>query len=209
MNRILGYDIEDMRKNKENVDTPEQKRSVRRTKAALRNGLIELMKTRSILRISVKEICDAADIGRSTFYIHYKSQYELLEEIETDCLIVFEEKLHMNQPLRKFNDREITQKFEKMLQFIADNSNSIQTLLNENGDIFFQRKFIHRLINYIKSAKNHYADNSLKDETSECYSVFVVHGAIALVQHWLNNGMHIPVSDLAKMLVILTREMRK
>ena len=198
-----------MQKNKENTDSPEQSRSVRRTKTALRNSLIELMKTRSILRIAVKEICEAADVGRSTFYIHYESQYALLEEIEMDCLTVFEERMHMNQPLRKYHDREITQKLEKILQFIADNSNSIQTLLSENGDIFFQRKFIQRFINYLKNAKNHYADNSIKDETSECYSVFVVHGATALVQHWLKNSMPIPVPDIAKMLVILTREMRQ
>ena len=198
-----------MRKNKENADGPEQSRSVRRTKTALRNSLIELMKNKPILRITVKEICDTADVGRSTFYIHYESQFALLEEIEMACLTVFEERLHKNQPLRKYNDREITQKFEKILQFIADNSNSIQTLLSENGDTFFQRKFIQSFINYTKKTKNHYADNSIKDETSECYSVFVVHGAIALVQHWLKNNMHIPVSDIAKMFVILTRGMRQ
>ena len=198
-----------MRKNKENAAGAEQSRSVRRTKTALRNSLIELMKNKPILRISVKEICDTADVGRSTFYIHYESQYALLEEVEMDCLTVFEERLHINQPLRKYTDREITQKFEKILQFVADNSNSIQTLLSENGDTFFQRKFIQSFINYTKKTKNHYADNSIKDETSECYSVFVVHGAIALVQHWLKNNMHISVSDLAKMFVILTRGMRQ
>jgi AcrR family transcriptional regulator len=44
-------------------------RSVRKTKTALRKGLLELMKSRSILHISVTEICDIADVGRSTFYV--------------------------------------------------------------------------------------------------------------------------------------------
>ena len=217
---------EAMAKNKENVKSGGRKspklstglkgeasrannRIIRRTKIALQNSLIELMKTKSILRISVKEICDAADVGRSTFYAHYDSHYDLLEQIETECISSFEEKLSMNEPLRKYNTKEITQIFEKMLQFIADNNNSIQTLFSENGELSFQRKFIYRLVNYFKNAKKHYTDNLIDMETSECYTVFVVHGAIALIQHWLKNNMHIPVSNHAGMIVSLTRETRQ
>jgi AcrR family transcriptional regulator len=174
---------------------------------ALKSTLIELMKTKSILRITVKEICDAADIGRSTFYAHYESQYDLLEHIEMDCMAAFEEKLTMNQPLRKYTIQEITRIFEKMLQFIVDNSNSIQVLLSENGEIDFHRKFICRLTSYFRNAKKHYAKD-IDERTSECYSVFFVNGAIALIQHWLKNNMHIPVPEFAKMIVLLTREMR-
>ncbi|MCL2441064.1 MAG: TetR/AcrR family transcriptional regulator C-terminal domain-containing protein [Treponema sp.] len=188
---------------------PENNRNVRRTKLALRNSLIELMKNKSILRISVKEICDTADVGRSTFYAHYESHYNLLEDIENESLSIFEEKLSMDQPLRKYNNQEISLKFEKTLQFIADNTSSIQILLSENGDLSFQRKFIRRLVNYFKNAKKHYTDNLIDEKTSECYTVFVIHGAIALIQHWLTNGMHISISDLAKMITSLTREMRQ
>jgi AcrR family transcriptional regulator len=191
-----------------NHQTKENSRSVRRTKTALRNSLIELMKQRSILRITVKEICDTADVGRSTFYAHYESHYDLLEQMELECLLGFEKALLMNEPLRKYDTREITRIFEKMLQFIVDNFNSIQILLSENGEISFQRKFIHRLNKYFKNAKKHYVNNSIDEKTSECYSVFFINGVIALIQHWLKNKMHIPIPDFAKMIVILTDEMR-
>ena len=196
-----------MAKNKEIVGSPKGSRSVRRTKMALRNSLIELMKTRSILRISITEICEEADVGRSTFYAHYENQYDLLEELEMDCLSAFEETLSMNQPLRKYNNQEVTKIFERMLQFIADNNNSIQILLNENGEVLFQRKFINHLIGYFKYAKKMYADG-FDEKTSECYSVFFINGALALIQHWLKNNMHIPVHVLAKMLLSLTSGMR-
>jgi len=196
-----------MAKNKQAVDSFEDGRSVRRTKTALRNSLIELMKTRSILRISVKDICDKADVGRSTFYAHYESQFDLLEQIQTECLSVFEEKM-MNQPLRKLSKQEITNKFEKVFEYIAENSHSIQTLLSENGDISFQKKVIRDLINYLKKAKKHFPDNSINEEIRECYSIFIVYGSIALVQNWLKNNMHIPVSELAKLFVSLTSDMK-
>jgi hypothetical protein len=56
---------------------------------ALRNSLIELMKKKSILRITAKEIYDAADIGRTTFYAHYRDPYDLLDQIESETIAHF------------------------------------------------------------------------------------------------------------------------
>ena len=39
------------------------------------------MKIKSIHLISIKEICEEADVNRSTFYRHYDTQYELYDEI--------------------------------------------------------------------------------------------------------------------------------
>ncbi|WP_286946022.1 TetR/AcrR family transcriptional regulator [Acetobacterium sp. UBA5834] len=43
---------------------------------------MELMETRPISKISVKMICETADINRSTFYAHYADQYALLTQLE-------------------------------------------------------------------------------------------------------------------------------
>lgn len=51
------------------------------SKKMLRNGLLKLMETRDVYDITVKEICDASGINRSTFYRHYNNQMELLDEI--------------------------------------------------------------------------------------------------------------------------------
>lgn len=61
-------------------------RRVKMTKALLKASLIELMKTKSIHTISIKEICTGADINRSTFYRHYNTQYELYDEIVNELL---------------------------------------------------------------------------------------------------------------------------
>ena len=46
-------------------------RRVRRTKALLLQGLMQLMETKDVKDISVKELSDQADINRGTFYLHY------------------------------------------------------------------------------------------------------------------------------------------
>ena len=56
------------------------------TKRILKESLLELMQTKSISKITIKEICDLSDMSRSTFYLHYQDQFELLEDIEKEVL---------------------------------------------------------------------------------------------------------------------------
>ncbi|MBU2668532.1 TetR/AcrR family transcriptional regulator [Actinoplanes bogorensis] len=49
-------------------------RRVRRTQAALRKALIELIVERGYERVTVRDVLDRADIGRSTFYAHYRDK---------------------------------------------------------------------------------------------------------------------------------------
>ncbi len=53
----------------------------RRTRAMLRDGLAELMQTKSFERISVADIADAATLNRATFYDHYTDKFALLDEV--------------------------------------------------------------------------------------------------------------------------------
>lgn len=50
-----------------------------RTRAALREALLTLMTERGWEAISVQDVCERADIARSTFYLHYASKDELLQ----------------------------------------------------------------------------------------------------------------------------------
>ena len=59
---------------------------VRYTKMIIKKTLIDLLKTQSISKISVKEICDTAQINRSTFYKHYNNVYDLVEKIENELI---------------------------------------------------------------------------------------------------------------------------
>lgn len=55
-------------------------RRIQKTRAALHDALITLMRERSYESILVKNILDRANVGRSTFYMHYKDKDELMME---------------------------------------------------------------------------------------------------------------------------------
>ena len=53
-------------------------RRVRRTKDLLRGALLSLIREKGYERITVQEIIDRADVGRSTFYTHFRDKEDLL-----------------------------------------------------------------------------------------------------------------------------------
>lgn len=60
--------------------TPELDRRVLKTKAALRDAMLALMAQKGWDEMTIQEICDEANVGRSTFYVHYQSKDDLLSE---------------------------------------------------------------------------------------------------------------------------------
>ncbi len=53
-------------------------RRVQRTRRALREALVALILDRGWEAFSVQDVCDRADVGRSTFYTHFADKEELL-----------------------------------------------------------------------------------------------------------------------------------
>lgn len=55
-------------------------RRARKTRDALRSAFAQLVLSRGYEAVTIGNICDKAQVGRSTFYSHYKSKQNLLEE---------------------------------------------------------------------------------------------------------------------------------
>jgi AcrR family transcriptional regulator len=58
--------------------TKPEDRRVRRTLDTLRDAMINLMRERGWDSLSVQDICDRANVGRSTFYNHFADKEDLL-----------------------------------------------------------------------------------------------------------------------------------
>jgi AcrR family transcriptional regulator len=143
-----------------------------------------------------KAICTGAEVSRSTFYTYYDDQYDLLADIQNETFnnVDIEYRKHMLEPGR----RENSNAYEEWLRHVADNHNSLQVLLSENGDINFQKKLIEERIMEIGNMVKR-INKSADEETNRVYSVVLAQGLLSLIQDWIKHGMDIPLPKMAKL----------
>ena len=63
------------------MNSPADDRRVRKTKKALRQGLVSLLEKKNLKDVTVRELTDAVDLHRGTFYVHYRDIYELYDRM--------------------------------------------------------------------------------------------------------------------------------
>ncbi|MBE6902749.1 MAG: TetR/AcrR family transcriptional regulator, partial [Ruminococcaceae bacterium] len=64
-----------------------------RTKKAIKNALFKLMESKDISDITISELTASANVNRRTFYTHYRTITDILEEIENDLVAALTEML--------------------------------------------------------------------------------------------------------------------
>jgi AcrR family transcriptional regulator len=55
-----------------------------RTREALRNALLRLLELKSLEQITIRDICEVAEVGYTTFFRHHETKESLLDEIAAD-----------------------------------------------------------------------------------------------------------------------------
>ena len=159
-------------------------RRVRMTKMLLKNALIDIMKTKSIHLVSIKEICEEADVNRSTFYRHYNTQYELYDDIIEDLAADIS---------GIYKDDYTTVDFlTKVLEYIESKRDTFLVILSDNGKVSLGEAFVLFTGRFI----NH--DNS--SELVNYVMGFIAAGFTSTVWTWLNKENRRPASEVARML---------
>jgi len=162
-------------------------RKTRYTRMALRDSLMELMKEKPLAKITIKELCNNADINRTTFYAHYTNQYDLLNKIETETLEWAKEAISNVQGNWQQDISESIKNIANILEYLMDNHTCIQVLLSEKGDLDFQKQLFILICEQCGITPST-STNKVAD-TYELSFIFVVNGSIGLIQHWLKTGM--------------------
>jgi AcrR family transcriptional regulator len=69
-------------------------RRVQRTRALLQQALVALIQERGYAAITVQDITERADVGRTTFYLHYTSKEDLFMHCHVAIISAFHGELH-------------------------------------------------------------------------------------------------------------------
>ena len=95
-----------------------------RTRRALRDGLLTLLKTRMFDDISIRDITSESLVGYNTFFRHYASKDELVEEIVAE---EFQQLFARSQPA--MTNAETQQSALALCEYVNENKELWQALL--------------------------------------------------------------------------------
>ena len=177
-----------------------QSRKTKYTQKALKDSLIELMKEKSISEITITELCENADVNRTTFYAHYADQFQLLRSIEDETLSWVKETIAGFSG--KTDKKDFISSIEKVFEYLIENKNHIQVLMSEQGDIAFQRSLL--AVVYEQCGTWLINDLNIDLAKSELHFVFLVNGSVGLIQHWLKNGMKETANEMSEIIYNMT-----
>lgn len=164
-------------------------RRVRKSKEALKNSLIELMREKSVNNITVKELVTRADLNRSTFYNYYSDIPDMLSKLEDELYNEFLYTLEAHIP-KKEKVVDVSKgghKFiEDMCSVIKNNYEFCRCIFSKNGDLNFLFKLEEMIENNLKNQLREIFDGKI-DHLTYVYSFFKS-GYIGILKSWMEDG---------------------
>lgn len=159
-------------------------RRVKYTKMVLKESLIDLLSKKDISCITIKQICEEADINRATFYTHYSDQYDLLRQIEYEFLENV--KVYISVFKQKKADAILVDVLEEIFEYIKDNAKLCKLLLSKQGNLEFQKRIMMLIYDTNIIIK---PGESLKKGEEEYMYSFIITGCVGVIHKWLDEGM--------------------
>lgn len=175
--------------------TRTEDRRVKRTKRVLKECLFELLEAKSIDEISVKELTEAADINRSTFYFYYNDISDMMMQIQNEIFEVFEEKVLTPQAMFVTTE-DFTAYCRRFLEFLKEYENICKFVISNDPNNFLAKKIKNTLLDHIPdSSKVFPAD------TPEHYlTCFAMSAFWNTIIQWMYDGMKVPADEMARFL---------
>ena len=175
------------------LKNPEDRRA-RRSRKLLKESLLELMKRKTFSDISVRDVTDAADMNRATFYLHYSGTAELLQSVEEDLLAELQSLVdaHMQET---FAVGSVAPVFEPVLDFAVEHRETCTILFaSSEASGFFQaiQRLVHENGAPLVRTWFRPADPRLTDYLLN----FLAWGFIGLLSEWFEKDMALPKAEL-------------
>ena len=160
---------------------------VQRTKKALITTFSDLLETKSFENITIQDLCEKANVRRSTFYRHFNDKHDLLNHI-VGTLIEYFRTLHLPEIDPK-DPRQFFNKFMKdILFFISDNKTMVKSVISINiysevYQILYNQIYavVKRQIEFDKQIGQFYIDEFI-------YGEFLTGGILSVILNWIQYG---------------------
>lgn len=166
----------------------------RLSKMLFKNALMDLLKEKgSINKVSVRELCDRAELNRSTFYAHYNEPNDLLIEIETELLDATEEHL---KKIGAENDIGAHKYILSFLQYIRQNDKPFRALLIDSTDPEFRSRFMQQsIIQFVENLRI-----ELPKELEQYIFSYILNGSTGIIIQWIRSDYAADENEIVNLL---------
>lgn len=170
-------------------------------------ALIYLLEKKDIEYITVKEICTKAGVNRSTFYLHYESINDLVEETMNYINKKFEN--YFNEDSKNFINKIKTSSLEDLklvekkyltpyLTFIKDNKKIFKASFNNPKGMNAFDKY-----NYLKDyiLMPILERFNIPEKERNYLIAFYINGIMAIIIEWLNKNCEDSIIDIEDVII--------
>ena len=124
-------------------------RRQRKTRAAIFSAFTTLLEKKNYSSLTIQDIIDEADIGRTTFYAHFETKDELLKAICSDIFShVFSDEI-MSEDKHDFSEHDsFRDRLTHILYHLQEKQQSIKGILSgECGEVFMRyfKEYLYRI----------------------------------------------------------------
>lgn len=170
----------------------------RYTQQILKEHLVLLLNAKPIEKITVKELCESANINRATFYSHYDDMYDLMQQIKDQMMEYIIRHVKSNFGIR---NEEMRDSLVEFLRYLRKNK-YLYLLLCEESGAKSQREQTWEIVKEYRMGdrSQHTPCWDFKDEFLLIYTTY---GTTAVIESWLRNDMPITEEELSDILIQL------
>lgn len=175
-------------------------RRVARTKKAIKNAFAELMSEKEISEITVKDIAETADVNRKTFYNYYNSVYDIVNEIENELVLAFDNVLsNIDFKQEMKNPYGI---FEKLTGVINQDFDFYSRLMKMNHNANLMQKLYVALKDRMKAS--FLSQTDIEEPRLDIVVNYMISGMLSVYQSWFNSDRAESIEELSKTVSIMT-----
>lgn len=146
-------------------------RRTRYTRMVIKEALLDFLEKKSLSEITVKEICQVAEINRATFYRHYLDIYDLFEQMEQELTET------------AFSSGDLTQDRYQLLHIIYENQVFYKEFFRSRLESRFIKQTLERIYQEMKEGLQ-VTDERVFQITFQ----YNYHGALGVIKDWLEAG---------------------
>lgn len=166
-------------------------RRQRKTREAIFSAFIDLLSEKNFAQITVGEIIERADVGRTTFYAHFETKEYLLKELCKDlfCHIIDAAQGNQTSHRHMFRCDASDPVFLHLLRHLLKNDNHILQLLNCPNDDLFLQYFKGNLRKIAESQMTLFETRKSEKLPDSFWIEHIVSTFVEAVRWWIAHGM--------------------